>query len=78
MAQAAFTPAAARRGRCEGGVESGGGVSGEVVEDDADASGFWEVDIDELAHAEGEVVSGATNGHLTLRQNDGRQGRRRD
>ena len=44
----------------EGGVESGDGVGGEVVEDDADALGFWEVDIDEFAHAKGEVVSGAT------------------
>ena len=50
---------AARLGRREGGVESGGGVGGEVVEDDADALGFWEVDIDKLAHAKGEVVSGA-------------------
>jgi hypothetical protein len=49
---------AARLGRREGGVESGG-VGGEVVEDDADALGFWEVDIDKLAHAKGEVVSGA-------------------
>ncbi len=49
---------AARLGRGEGGVESGGGVGGEVVEDDADALGFWEVDIDELAHAKREVVSG--------------------
>ena len=50
---------AARLGRWEGGVESSGGVGGEVVEDDADALGFWEVDIDKLAHAKGEVVSGA-------------------
>ena len=34
-------------------------MGGEVVEDDADALGFWEVDIDKLAHAKGEVVSGA-------------------
>ena len=45
---------AARLGRREGGVESGGGVGGEVVEDDADALGFWAVDIDKLAHAKGE------------------------
>src|SRR5208337_2965614 len=51
---------AARLGRWEGGVESGGGVGGEVVEDDADALGFWEVDVDKLAHAKGEVVSSAT------------------
>src|SRR5271157_5325744 len=50
---------AARFGRWECGVESGSGVGGEVVEDDADALGLWEVDIDELAHAKGEVVSGA-------------------
>ena len=50
---------AARFGRREGGVESGGGMGGEVVEDDADALGLREVDIDELAHAKGEVVSGA-------------------
>ena len=50
---------AARFGRWERGVESGGGVGGEVVEDDADALGLWEVDIDELAHAKGEVISGA-------------------
>ena len=48
---------AARLGRWEGGVESGGGVGGEVVQDDADAFGFFEVD--EFAHAKGEVVSGA-------------------
>jgi hypothetical protein len=51
---------AARFGRWESGVESGSGVGGEVIEDDADALGLWEVDIDELAHAKGEVVSGAT------------------
>ena len=34
-------------------------MGGEVVEDDADALGFFEVDIDEFAHAKGEVVSGA-------------------
>jgi hypothetical protein len=51
---------AARLGRWEGGVESGGGVGREVVENDADALGFWEVDVDELAHAKGEVVSGST------------------
>ena len=51
---------AARFGRWEGGVESGSGVGGEVIEDDADALGLWEVDIDEFAHAKGEVVSGAT------------------
>jgi hypothetical protein len=51
---------AARFGRWESGVESGIGVGGEVIEDDADALGLWEVDIDELAHAKGEVVSGAT------------------
>ena len=41
---------AARFGRWESGVESGSGVGGEVIEDDADALGLWEVDIDELAH----------------------------
>ena len=51
---------AARFGRWKCGVESGSGVGGEVVEDDADALGLWEVDIDEFAHAKGEVVSGAT------------------
>src|SRR5271157_1773487 len=51
---------AARFGRWECGVESGSGVGGEVVEDDADALGFWEVDVDKLAHAKGEVVSSAT------------------
>ncbi len=50
---------AAGLGRWEGGVESGGGVGGEVVEDDADALGLWGIDIDEFAHAKGEVVSGA-------------------
>src|SRR5271166_5794036 len=55
---------AARYGRWECGVESGSGVGGEVVEDDADALGLWEVDIDELAHAKGEVVSGAMIGDL--------------
>src|SRR5208337_3956903 len=50
---------AARFGRWECGVESGRGVGGEVVEDDANALGLWEGDIDELAHAKGEVVSGA-------------------
>jgi hypothetical protein len=35
---------AARLGRREGGVESGGGMGGEVVGDDADALGFWEVE----------------------------------
>src|SRR5271166_684613 len=55
---------AARFGRWECGVESGSGVGGEVVEDDADALGLWEVDIDELAHAKGEVVSGAMIGDL--------------
>ena len=39
-------------------------MGGEVVEDDADALGFWEVDIDEFAHAKGEVVSGATTRDL--------------
>ena len=52
---------AARFGRWESGVESGSGVGGEVIEDDADALGLWEVvDIDEFALAKGEVVSGAT------------------
>jgi hypothetical protein len=51
---------AARFGRWECGVESGSGVGGEVIEDDADALGLWEVDIDAFAHAKGEVVSGAT------------------
>ena len=51
---------AARFGRWESGVESGSGVGGEVIEDDADALGLWEVDIDEFAHAKGEAVSGAT------------------
>ena len=55
---------AARLGRREGGAEGGGGVGGEVVEDDADALGFFEVDIDEFAHAKGEVVSGATTRDL--------------
>ena len=55
---------AARLGWREGGVESGGGVGGEVVENDADALGFFEVDIDELAHAKGEVVSAAMIGDL--------------
>ncbi len=55
---------AARFGRWESGVESGSGVGGEVIEDDADALGLWEVDIDELAHADGEVVSGATTSDL--------------
>ena len=39
-------------------------MGAEVVEDDADALGFWEVDIEELAHAEGEVFSGATTSDL--------------
>ena len=39
-------------------------MGGEVIEDDADALGLWEVDIDELAHAKGEVVSGATTRDL--------------
>ena len=70
---------AARLGRWEGGVESSGGVGGEVVEDDADALGFFEVDIDEFAHAKGEVVSGATISDLVpCAKSDGRQGRRRD
>src|ERR1700722_13162395 len=55
---------APRFGRWECGVESGSGVGGEVVEDDADELGLWEVDIDELAHADGEVVSGATTSDL--------------
>src|SRR6516164_128444 len=55
---------AARFGWWKCGVESGGGVGGEVVEDDAGALGFWEVDIDEFAHAKGEVVSGAMIGDL--------------
>ena len=55
---------AARLGRWEGGIESGGGECGEVVEDEADALGFFEVDIDEFAHAKGEVVSGAMTGDL--------------
>ena len=42
---------AAGLGRWEGGVESGGSVGGEVVEDDADALGFWEVDVDKLTQA---------------------------
>jgi hypothetical protein len=40
---------AARFGWWECGVESCSGVGREVVEDDADALGLWEVDIDELA-----------------------------
>ena len=59
---------AARLGRWEGGVESGGYGSGGVVEDDEDALGFFEVDIDEFAHAKGEVVSGATISDLGGRQ----------
>ena len=55
---------AARFGWWKCGVESGGGVGGEVVENDADALGFFEVDIDELAHAKGEVVSAAMIGDL--------------
>ena len=44
-------------------------MGGEVVEGDADALGFWEVDIHEFAHAKGEVVSvGMTRETLTLRQ----------
>ena len=66
-----------RRG-AGGGVESGGGAGGEVVEDDADALGFWEIDIDELAHAKSEIVSGAMIRALTLAKSDGRRGRRRD
>ena len=50
---------AARLGWREGGVESGRGMGGEVVKNDADALGFWEIDLDELAHAKGEVVSAA-------------------
>ena len=42
-------------------------MGGEVVEDDADALGFWEVDIDKLAHAKGEVVSGAMTRDLAPR-----------
>ena len=56
---------AARFGWWKCGVESGGGVSREVVED---ALGFWKVEIDELAHAKGEVVSGAMIGDFTIRQ----------
>ena len=37
-------------------------MGGEVIEDDADALGLWEVDIDELAHAKGEVVRRKTIG----------------
>ena len=43
---------APRFGRWECGVD-GSGVGGEVVEDDADALGLREVDIDEFAHAKG-------------------------
>ena len=50
----------------------------EVVEDDADALGFREVDIDELAHAKGKVVRDAMIGDLTCARNDGHRGRRRD
>ena len=39
-------------------------MGGEVVEDDADALGLWEVDIDEFAPAKGEVVSGAATRDL--------------
>ena len=39
-------------------------MGGEVIEDDADALGLWEVDIYELAGPGGEVVSGATIGDL--------------
>ena len=54
----------ARIGWREGGVEGGGGVGERGFENDADALGFWEVDIDEFAHAKGEVVGAATIGDL--------------
>src|SRR5271165_6643077 len=48
---------AARFGRWESGVESGSGVGGEVIEDDADALGLWEVDIDEDEEIDGAVAA---------------------
>jgi hypothetical protein len=39
--------------RREGGVEGSRGVSGEIIDRQADALGLREVDIDEFAHAQG-------------------------
>ena len=39
-------------------------MGGQVVEHDPDALGLREVEIDEFAHAEREVVSGSPLGHL--------------
>ena len=57
---------AARLGRREGGIEGGGGMGGEIVEDDPDALGVGEVEVDEVAHGEGEVVGGAALGDFDV------------
>jgi hypothetical protein len=47
-------------------IESGRCVGGEVIEHHADAVGSWEVDIDQFAHAEGEILGGAVICNLDL------------
>ena len=57
---------ASRLGCRECGVEGGGGMGRQVVEDDPDTLGLWKVEIDEFAHGDGEVVGGAALGNLDV------------
>ena len=50
----------------EGLVERAGGMGREVVEHDANELGLGVIEIDELAHASGEVASGSLVGDLDL------------
>jgi hypothetical protein len=47
-------------------VERAGGVSGQIIEDDADARGLGEVHVGEVAHAGGEVERSPAGGDLDL------------
>ena len=53
---------ASRLGRRQGGVESGGSMGRQVVEHDSDVFRLGEIDIDEFAHAPGEIAGGAMVG----------------
>jgi len=53
---------ASRLGGRQCGVKRGGSVGGEIVEHHPDALGFWEIDIDEFTHTQGEIIGGAVIG----------------
>ena len=57
---------AARLWRREGLVERPGGVGGQIIEDNADTLGLWEVQVGKFAHAGGEVDCGPALGDLDL------------